>query len=317
MDAFEIGGTSINPAQHQTLNIPLSALYSQSSMALPIHVHHGQQKGPVLFISASLHGDEIIGIEIIRRLLQQPALQNLRGTLICIPIVNIYGFINRTRYLPDRRDLNRAFPGSKSGSMAARLANTFVEQVVNKCTHGIDLHSAAVGRENHPQIRITLEPYSSDLLALAGAFNSPIIIKSNPPKGSLRSLLASKNIPMLVYEGGEALRFNQHAVDVGLIGVLNIMRYLNMLPELKNPVKQLSRLSKNRRWVRAVQSGIFRSTCKLGASVKKGQVLGYIADPFGNLDVEVIAPIPGMVIGNTHLPLAHAGDALIHIASFD
>ena len=280
---------------------------------MPVHVINGKQKGPVLFVTAAIHGDEINGIEIIRRLLATKALSRLSGTLIAVPVVNVYGFVSQSRYLPDRRDLNRSFPGSEKGSMAARLADTLMSEIVEKCTHGIDLHTAAEGRTNLPQLRVDLEAHP-EMLELAEAFSPPILLDSTTRGGTLRD--AAGDLPLLLYEAGEALRFDDVAIRAGLKGILNVMRHLKMLPASKTREKKSQTwIANNSVWMRAPQSGILRSRVALGGIVSDGTILGYISDPFGEAEQAVVSTVDGVLIGATKLPLVHEGEALFHVAT--
>lgn len=308
-----IGGKSIQAGQRCYVDLPLPPLYTHTSVAMPVHVIHGKQPGPVLFVTAAIHGDEINGIEIIRRLLATKSLSRLAGTLIAVPVVNVYGFVSQSRYLPDRRDLNRSFPGSETGSMAARLADTLMSEVVAKCTHGIDLHTAAEGRANLPQIRVDLDAHP-DLLSLAEAFAPPIVLDSATRDGTLRG--AAGKLPLLLYEAGEALRFDDLAIRAGLKGVLNVMRHLKMLPANKGGERRSKPwLANHSVWMRAPQSGILRSRIPLGGIVDEGVVLGYISDPFGESEQAVVSDVSGVLIGITKLPLVHEGEALYHVAT--
>jgi predicted deacylase len=312
---FTIAGTTISPGMRKTLELPVASLYSHAPMTLPVQVVCGKQNGPRLFVSAALHGDEINGVEIIRRLLRMPLLKNLRGTLLAIPIVNVYGFVNRSRYLPDRRDLNRSFPGSVRGSMAARLANLFLEEIVDKSDYGIDLHTGAIHRENLPQIRANLN--DDDTARIANAFHVPVLLNSDLRDGSLREIASKRGIPMLLYEAGEALRFDEHAIRAGVKGVIAVMRELDMLPALKSKRSRPEPLvARSSYWVRAERSGIFRSTASLGARVRSNEIIGVISDPFGEQEDDVFASNQGIIIGRTNLPLVNEGEALFHIARF-
>jgi predicted deacylase len=285
-------------------------------MALPVQVVRGKRDGPNLFVSAAVHGDEINGVEIIRRLLRLPSLKRLRGTLLAIPIVNVYGFVSRSRYLPDRRDLNRSFPGSERGSMAARLAELFLKEIVDKCHYGIDLHTAAVHRQNLPQIRANLD--DPETARIAHAFHVPVLLNSNIRDGSLRQVAADRGIPILLYEAGEALRFDEHSIRAGVKGIVAVMRELDMLPVTSRPRKQNESLvARASTWVRAGGSGILRIVAALGARVRKDEVIGVIADPFGQQELEVCANASGIIIGRTNLPLVNEGEALFHIARFE
>ncbi len=307
---FVIGGQAVAPGTRQTVDLPLPPLYTHTSVALPVHVINGKQPGPVMCVLAALHGDEINGVEIIRRLLASSALKRLSGTLLAVPVVNVYGFVQQSRYLPDRRDLNRSFPGSGRGSMASRLAHTLTTEVIAKCTHGIDYHTAAGGRTNLPQIRIDLD-LDPEALALAKAFAPPFIMDMGTRDGTLRDTC---QFPMLLYEAGEALRFDDVSIRAGLRGTLRVMRYLNMLPQTKSTVSHEPFIANDSEWMRAPQSGIIRSSVPLGAAIKKGQVLGVIADPLGGSQESVVSRRNGVLIGMTKMPLVHEGEALFHVA---
>ena len=244
-------------------------------------------------------------------------LKSLHGTLVAIPMVNVYGVIHNSRYLPDRRDLNRSFPGSEGGSLAARLAGLFMTEIVQKCTHGIDLHTGAGHRANLPQIRADLD--DEETARLANIFGVPVQINAQIRDGSLRGAAAERGIPMLVYEGGEALRFDEFSIRAGVHGIINVMRGLKMLPPSRVRKRDTTTpfTARGSSWARAPESGIFRSLVKLGAQVRVGQRLGMISDPFGDAETPVTANCDGIVIGRTNLPLIHQGDAVVHIARFE
>jgi predicted deacylase len=311
-----IAGEEIAPGSRADLRIPVAPRTTQSEVYLPARVIHGRRPGPRLFVCAAIHGDEINGVEIIRRLLRRPVLSRLRGALLAVPIVNVYGFVGHARNLPDRRDLNRSFPGSAHGSMASRLAHRFVSEVVEKSSHGIDLHTGAIHRANLPQIRACLD--DDETQRLARAFGAPVVLDADVRDGSLRQEVLERDIPMLVYEGGEALRFDEMAIRAGVAGVLSVMRALGMLPASR--AERSARepfVARSSHWVRAPESGILRTRAALGARVKEGDLLGVISDPLGDEETPVPAPYSGVVIGRSNLPLVHAGDALFHVATFD
>ena len=311
-----IGGTAIKPGERKQVYLDTAKLYDFTDMSIPIEVVRGKEDGPVLFVSAAVHGDEINGVEIIRRLLTKKAIKNIKGTLITIPIVNVFGFNTKSRYLPDRRDLNRNFPGSEKGSLTAQLAYTFMTEIVEKCTHGIDLHCAAVNRVNLPQIRACLDDKNTK--AMAHAFNVPVVLHSALRDGSLRAAARDLKIPMLLFEGGEALRFNEKTIKSGLNGVLSVMREIGMLKPLKNKsVPHDVFTARSSHWVRAPHSGILSVKVNLGERVKKGKVLGIISDPFGQEKHEIIARRTGIVIGMATLPLLNRGEAAFHVATFE
>jgi predicted deacylase len=316
-DDFVIGGEIIQRRSRHLIELPLPPLYTHTPMTLPVHVVRGAKEGPRLFVSAALHGDELNGTEIIRRILKQSVLKHLRGTLVAMPIVNVYGLIHHSRYLPDRRDLNRSFPGSVRGSLAARLAHLFMTEIVNKCTHGIDLHTGAIHRSNLPQIRANLD--DPETARLAESFGVPVLLNANLRDGSLREAAAEQGIPMLLYEAGEALRFNELAIRAGVKGVINVMRRMEMLPASRSRRRERPEpfVARSSTWVRASASGLFRRVCSLGSRVKRGEVLGLIDDPFTGDETVVTAPVSGILIGCSEIPLVHEGEALFHIARFE
>jgi len=314
-DDLVVAGTCVAPGTRASLQIPVARRYTANEVFLPAHVINGKRPGPRLFVSGAVHGDEINGTEIIRRLLKLPALENLSGALIAIPIVNVYGFAAQKRYLPDRRDLNRSFPGSSSGSLAARLAHIFMAEVVAKSTHGIDLHTGALHRSNLPQIRGCLD--DPETLRLARAFGAPVIMDSALRDGSLREAVRSRSLPVLVYEAGEALRFDEVSIRAGVQGVLSVMRALEMLPAAEPSERVMEPfVARGSAWVRAPSSGILSTRVRLGAKVEAGEILGEISDPLGDAAVNVCSPETGVVIGRINLPLVNEGDALFHVAIF-
>ncbi|QEP44959.1 succinylglutamate desuccinylase [Ectothiorhodospiraceae bacterium BW-2] len=319
MPPLTIAGHTIGAGERLGFDLPIAQLHTHTPLRMPVQVRRGKRPGPALFISAAIHGDELNGVEIIRRLQQQKVLSRLSGTLITIPVVNVFGLIHHSRYLPDRRDLNRSFPGSERGSLAARLANIFMREIVDNCSHGIDLHTGAVHRSNLPQIRVNLD--HDEALGLAHAFGVPVILGSDLRDGSLRQEAAERGIPMLLYEAGEALRFDELSIRAGVKGVLNVMRELGMLPKSSYRSKQKPRVeslvARASSWVRAPESGVFRAFKGLGQWVEKREQLGIIDSPFGDNEQGVVAPMSGLIIGKTNLPLVNEGDALFHIARFD
>jgi len=308
---FAIGDAQVAPGERRLVNLPMSALANRTPMSLPVCVIHGKRAGPTLFVSAAIHGDELTGVAICRRLLASKALKVNTGTLLVVPIVNAFGFIAHSRYLPDRRDLNRSFPGSPRGSLAAQLAHIFLTQVVARSTCGIDLHSAAIHRANLPQIRV--DSHRADALGLAEAFGAPIIVHSALREGSLRATAQGLGVPVLVYEGGEGLRVDEFSVEVGMQGVLRVMAHLGMIAKLrgKPPVTVLSTAS---RWVRATESGLFRPYREIGDHVVAGERIGIVADPYGESESDLKASCAGIVIGRANIPAINQGDALFHIA---
>ncbi|MBK5912667.1 succinylglutamate desuccinylase [Rhodothalassium salexigens] len=312
---FEIAGETVPAGTRRALTLDLPGQSAYTPLSMPIYVVHGRTAGPTLFLSAAIHGDEITGIDVIRRVLRTKALARMRGTLICAPIVNVFGYSNHTRYLPDRRDLNRSFPGSATGSLAARVAHVFITEVVRRASHGIDLHSGANNRTNLPHIRADLDDPETE--RLARAFGTPIAINANLRDGSLRHAARDLGVPILLYEAGEALRFDPLASRAGVRGVLGVMRALAMLPpEKKRKTPEVIEAVASA-WVRAPCSGLLHSSVALGARVEKGGALGLVGDAFGEADATVTSPYTGIVVGRTNLPVVNEGDALYHIARFN
>lgn len=311
-----VGEITIGPGERRTIDLPIAKLYTHTDLAMPVHVVNGKKDGPTLFVSAAIHGDELNGVEVIRRLIKAPILKRLRGALIAIPIVNVHGFLDRSRYLPDRRDLNRSFPGSDKGSLAARIASLFMSEIVEQSDYGIDLHTGGLHRTNLPHIRAHLEDPETE--RIARAFGTPVMISSALRDGSLREAAMEQGLPMLLYEAGEALRFDEMAIRGGVRGIINVMRALKMLPASSNPRKTSIEpvLARSSNWVRAPESGIFRTLVRIGAKVEKGSRLGFISDAFGETEFEIIAPADGILIGVSNLPLVHEGEALFHLARF-
>jgi predicted deacylase len=308
---FEIGNQTVKPGESKVVHLALPGLHSETEVSMPVHVIHGKKDGPILFISAAVHGDEINGVEIIRRILSLKSIKRLKGTLIAVPVVNVFGFDNHSRYLPDRRDLNRCFPGKESGSMAGRLANIFMSEVVCRSDFGVDLHTAAIHRDNFPQIRADLKIDRMDVVSRA--FASPVLLHSAPPENSLRYAAEKEGVPVMVYEAGEALRFDEVSIRVAVRGVLNVMRELGMLAKSKAKKVKPPVVLKSSNWVRASKSGILRAQAALGDMVSKGDVLGIISDPAGTTEAIIEATSDGIIIGRSNIPLVYEGEALFHI----
>ncbi len=313
-DKFILGGIEISKDTNININIELPKLYNTPTQ-LPVRVIRGKKDGPTVFVSAAIHGDELNGIEIIRRFRKLNILKRLKGTLILVPIVNVYGVMNLSRYLPDRRDLNRSFPGSSKGSLASRIAKVFFDEIVLKCDLGIDLHTAAIHKSNLPQIRTnTNNEYTFNL---AKAFGAPVVLHSELRDGSLRSSAQDNGVPILLYEAGEALRFDETSIRIGVNGLVNVLRANKMLPYVtRKKTKKLPVITKNSKWIRASSSGMLRTIKALGDTVKENEIIAYIDEPLGDETFEVVSPFDGIIIGKSEIPLVQEGDAVFHIANF-
>jgi hypothetical protein len=311
-EPIRIGGREIKAGERVSFDLPVVNLSTHTPMTMPVHVIHGKKDGPRLFVCAAIHGDEINGIEILRRIIADEPLSTLHGTLIAVPIVNVFGFVSQSRYLPDRRDLNRSFPGSAKGSLAARVAHLFLKEIVANATHGIDLHTGALHRTNYPQIRANLLDPETD--RLARAFGAKVVINSSFRKGTLREAAARRKVPVLVYEAGEALRFDSDAIAVGAAGICNVMAALGMIDTRPENVPTVAPLiARSSSWLRAPHSGILRDSVPPGSEIRKGDTLGYVSDPLGANRVAITAKTDGLVIGMSFLPIVYEGDALFHI----
>lgn len=313
MTDFEFGGKRISPHTRSTIELEVSTLANNSRMNLPVHVVHGSGSGPVLFLSGVVHGDEIQGVEIIRRILAAPELKNIHGTLLAVPIVNSFGFLNHSRYMPDRRDLNRSFPGSDRGSLASLLADLFFSEVVLRSSFGIDFHTAALHRTNLPQVRIA--PDDKELMHLAEAFAPPVILTSKLRDGSLRQSAKNSGVKVLLYEGGEALRFDEIAIEAGVKGTLRMMKAIGMIAAAPAVLPQYKVThSSASTWLRAPEGGILHSVRRIGDRIGINEPVGVISDPLGASQVAVYSEDDGIIIGRTNLPIVNRGDALFHVA---
>ncbi len=315
MTDLVIGGKSIAPGETARIELEMPPLYTATHMSIPVYVKRGKRPGPTLFVSAAIHGDELNGIEIVGRLIRSNSIERLRGTLIAVPMVNVYGVLNQSRYLPDRRDLNRSFPGSKKGSLAGRLANLFFKEVVCKCDVGIDLHTGAIHRSNLPQIRANLD--DPEVLEMAKAFGVPVLLNADIRDGSLRQAASEAGVKMMLYEAGQALRYDEFSIRAGLRGIINTMRHLGMLNKRKSKGHDIERfIARESGWVRASESGLVTHLAQLGDFVEKGDRLAVIADPYGDFQAAINSPAEGVVIGKQNIPLVQEGEAIYHIAYF-
>lgn len=321
---FVIGSETIDPGEHRTVDLPVSLLSDHTPMTMSVQVIHGRRPGPTAFVTAAVHGDEINGVEVIRRLLRNKRLNRLRGTLLAVPIVNAYGLIGHSRYLPDRRDLNRCFPGSPAGSLGSQLAHLIMTELVDRSDFGIDLHSGAVHRPNLPQTRGDFS--RPEVKELARAFGAPVSLNAPLRGSSLRDAAQQRGVPVLLYEASEALRFDEFSVRVGLRGILRVLEAQGMLTARKvsttgkaatiksADTRHRSVFAESSRWVRSPVGGILRNHTPLGTQVSAGQQIGIVSDPFGHDDIPVLADCDGIVIGALLLPVVNQGDALFHIA---
>lgn len=311
--SFELLNHITEPGERSTFELEAAKLYTHSPLSIQIEVINGKYAGPVMMVNAAIHGDELNGVEMVRQLSKTIDPAKLKGTVIAVPIVNVFGFIHKSRYLPDRRDLNRCFPGSEKGSLASRMAYSFFSKVATRCDIILDLHTGAIHRTNLPQIRANLD--NEETLRLAKAFNTPVVVDAALRDGSLRSEAERLGIPTLTYEAGEALRFEPISISAGLLGIKRVMQAAGMLRESRKKYPEPV-IAKSTNWTRANSDGMLRTVVTLGEKVAKNQVLAYISSPLGDTETCIIAPKEGIVIGQQTLPLVNEGDAVFHLAFF-
>lgn len=309
----QVGEVRVAPGTVQRADLPVANLPTQNQASIPIQVIHGKFQGPRMWVDAAIHGDEINGVEIVRALFEKLNPETLRGTVFAVPIVNVFGFLYESRYLPDRRDLNRSFPGSASGSLASRLADLFMTEIVDQCTHGIDLHTGSNDRINLPHIRGDFSHPETRRCAVA--FAAPVMMGKAGPDGSLRAAAHKRGKMILTFEAGEPRRFNDDAVAVGLDGVLRVMDAIGMRDHVPGPQDYEPREAEDTTWIRADRAGILRLQKRSGEFVKAGDCLAHIGDAFTSDGVEVLAPFDGIIVSHVRNPLIYEGDAMIHVAS--
>jgi len=313
--SFAIGPVRVRPGTARAVELPITRLVTGAEITLPVRVVHGREDGPTVWVTAATHGDEVVGVEVIRRVLARLEPKSFRGTLVAVPIVNVFGLTAGDRYLPDRRDLNRSFPGSPRGSLASRIAHLLMTEVVDRGDVGIDLHTGAFGRTNLPQVRADLDDPRTR--RLAEAFGAPVMISAKLRDGSLRAAAREHGTAVLLYEGGEAWRFDEWAIEAGVSGLRRVLVELHMAEANGDAAPSPSLVSRSSSWLRARRTGLLQLDAALGQQVDQGERLGMLSDSFGRTVQLVRADRPGLVIGRTTTPLVNNGDALIHIASLE
>ncbi|MXN91343.1 succinylglutamate desuccinylase [Flavobacterium sp. Sd200] len=307
-------GESILPGEGKTINMEIARLHTMTKLKIPIIVERAKLDGPVVLFSAGLHGDEINGVEIVRQLIVRKANKPKRGTIICIPVINIFGFVNKTREFPDGRDLNRVFPGSKKGSLASRFAWYILKEIIPHVDYCIDFHAGGASRFNAPQIRIV--PNNSELKELSDIFNAPFTLYSKNIPGSFRNACGKLGVKMLLFEGGKSLDINADVTNEGVHGAKRFLQHFDML----NPQKRVKEATsapiyiQTSTWVRARYSGLLQNPVPAGSYVNKGDVIALITDPFGKLEKKVKAPNSGYIINSNDSPIVYQGDAIFHIS---
>ena len=313
-DSFAIGPVRVRAGAARDLQLPITRLITGADVGLPVRILHGREDGPVVWVNAATHGDEVVGVEVIRRLLTSLSPKEMRGTLIAVPVLNVLGVMTGERYLPDRRDLNRSFPGSARGSLASRIAHLMMTEVVAKCEVGIDLHTGSDRRTNLPQVRADLDdPRTREL---AAAFGAPVMLHARIRDGSLRHAARERGATVLLYEGGEAWRFDEWAITAAVDGVRRVLAALGMVDPVE-PATEPSVECRQSGWVRARHTGFLHLDVELGQRVTDGERLGSMSDSFGRTLRLVRADRTGIVIGRTEAPVVNGGDTVVHIGDHE
>lgn len=308
-------GETILPGESKIIDMEIARLHTTGKLKIPVIIERSLIDGPVILFSAGIHGDEINGVEIVRRLIVRKINKPKTGTIICIPIVNMFGFVNKSREFPDGRDLNRVFPGSKKGSLASRFAHHILQEIMPVVNYAVDFHAGGASRFNAPQIR--LSPNNPELKFLADVFDAPYTLYSKNISGSFRNSSEKLKVKMLLFEGGKSLDINNLVAEEGVNGVKRILAQLNMLNAKHVAEKQKTKtiyIDKSG-WLRAKCSGLLHDNNLVGSFVKKGTVLGTITDPFGKFEQKAKAPNDGYVINANHSPIVYEGDAIYHISN--
>jgi predicted deacylase len=310
--SFHLNGLTIKPGERVLTRLVISKLPSGTVIDVPVHVLRSAVPGPTLLLMGGMHGDEVNGIETIRRLIRRELLTPLRGSIIAIPILNIYGFLNFSREVPDGKDVNRSFPGFPRGSLAGRVAHRFMREIMPLIDYGIDFHTGGATRSNYPQVRCLLG-VDSEVDAMAAAFAAPFTLHASLRAGSLREAAHDLGKRIIVYETGESLRLDEPGIEEAVAGTLRVMHHLGMGPKAPPPARA-GIVCRRHTWLRARFAGLFRSHVENGQFLKKGQIYGSVADPYGQQSVRLESPVSGYVIGLNYMPVVNQGDALLHIA---
>ncbi|RAU82183.1 succinylglutamate desuccinylase/aspartoacylase family protein [Pontibacter arcticus] len=310
-ETITINGKRIDRGEKVLTKLVISKLPSGTVIEIPVYVFRSVHDGPVVLLMAGMHGDEVNGTEIIRRMLCKKMLYPLRGTIIAVPILNIYGFLNFSREVPDGKDVNRSFPGNRDGSLASRVAHRFMKEVMPYVDYGLDFHTGGSSRANYPQIRCVLDDLQNH--DLANAFAPPFILNAPYRQGSLRKEAAKLGKSILVYETGESLRFDEHGIEAGIAGTNRFLQHLQMVSSAPPPTSETIVCAKDT-WIRAKNAGLWRCFVTTGSYVKKNQYIGSITDPYGEMEVRINATAAGYIIGLNNMPVVNQGDALLHLA---
>ena len=314
-NVLHILNENILPGQHKRLNLHTAKLYTTSAVEVPVIIERSKKKGPVVLITAGVHGDELNGVEIVRQFVAQKMNKPLIGTIICIPVMNVFGFLNMQREFPDGRDLNRIFPGTKKGPLASRFAYQLSDEILPVVDYIVDYHTGGAKRFNAAQIRISKK--NPKLLELAKAFNAPFIVFSSTIKKSYRMTCEKLGIPILLFEGGMSVDNDSAITKHGLTGLKRVLKHLGMLKAEFEPTKAIkpSVFIHNTKWIRAKYSGLLHVKIEIGQRVSKGEEMAHITDPYGSFKHVLKARESGYVINANLSPMVYQGDAIFHIST--
>ncbi|MES2800609.1 MAG: succinylglutamate desuccinylase/aspartoacylase family protein [Bacteroidota bacterium] len=312
MRKFTFLGQEILPGKSYDLHLDIANLHTRTPIVIPVIVERGKEDGPVVLLMAGLHGDEINGIEIVRRFIKKGLNKPHHGTIICLPVFNIFGFLNLKREMPDGRDLNRSFPGTKNGSLASQFAYQFMHKIAPHVDLILDFHTGSAQRSNFSQLRVAFSDEAS--LELAKVFNAPMILNSSHIAKTIREEVTQVGIKMLLFEGGKANSVDECVVEEGIQGIKNILQHLGMRSfKMEQHRERSPILLQKSKWMRAAHSGMFHSSAQNGAQVKKGEIIGAITDPYGKFERKVKAASDGHIICLNESPVVYKGDAIFHI----
>lgn len=311
---FVLLGSEVAMGERVVLELEIARLHTHNSLEIPIIVDRAKEEGPVLLFMAGIHGDEVNGVAIVRDIILTKLSKPKRGTVICIPVFNVFGYLNLTRDFPDGRDLNRVFPGSEKGSLASQFAHRFIKEIAPKVDYIVDFHTGGRERDNYPNIRCVMS--DEKILELARVFNAPYIVNSKYIPKSLRDTCHKMGKPILLYEGGRSNNLDDEVIETGIRGAINVMKHLGMIPG--EPVRERESIEiKSSKWIRAPHSGMLQVFVKNGSRVKRKEVLGKITDPYGEFMRKVVAPFDCHVFGVNYAPIVHKGDALFHVSAVE
>ncbi|NJB81898.1 succinylglutamate desuccinylase/aspartoacylase family protein [Wenyingzhuangia aestuarii] len=309
-------GEKILPGKTYQIKSDIARLHTRTKIEVPIIVSRAKEDGPCVLISAGIHGDEVNGVEIVRQIVANKYNIPDAGIIICVPVVNVFGFLIKTREFPDGKDLNRSFPGAKNGSLASKFAHFFMNEIVDHVDYCIDFHTGGDTRFNYPQIRISDD--DDETFSLAKIFGAKFVKYSSEREKSFRASAVASGKKVLLYEGGKSLDINPKVTNVGVTGILNVLEALGVkkFPANYTPFKETQEqvIFNESKWIRANASGMYRSLVQNGEPISKGDVIGLITDPYGFFERKIKSPVSGFVICLNHSPIVNQGDAIAHIA---